>query len=173
MLSTFAHSTRISLHPDVPGYGPLDCFDEDGCDYERATLCAFDGAALAVQSKFLDCMDTKGLKGQLPAKYAPPPAQACAAAAGLAWPPIAACFAGARGDALVAAARNATLRAFGHATYGVPTVLVDGKQVCGLSAVCNFHNVAKHIPGYHSDDDAAPKDDDAPKNDDQPAAGAE
>mmetsp|Transcript_20306 Transcript_20306/g.71817 ORF Transcript_20306/g.71817 Transcript_20306/m.71817 type:complete len:109 (+) Transcript_20306:407-733(+) len=97
-------------------------------------------------------MDKKGVAGKLPANYSDVPVKACATQAGLSWSPIAACFAGAEGDALVAATRNITLSTFGHAEYGVPTVMVDGKQACGINAICNFNNIAKLLPGHHNDD---------------------
>jgi len=85
------------------------CVDEGSCDYEKATLCAFDQASeTATKVDFLVCMDeTKGrLKTGLEA------AQPCAQASSLSWSSMTMCFHGQQGSQLLEQASkvfNATL----------------------------------------------------------------
>lgn len=62
------------------------CVDEGSCDYEKATLCAFDGASTKTNVGFLACMDEQHSSSALTAT------KACASKSGLDYDTIASCF---------------------------------------------------------------------------------
>jgi len=97
------------------------CVDESGCDYEKYTLCAFDGASQAVQVAFLACMDEKH------AGTAKSAAESCAAEESLDFSSIEACF-GSRGDDLLATA-SATFNKWLPGSTTIPHTFVNADDV--------------------------------------------
>lgn len=77
------------------------CVDEANCDWEKATVCAFDQASgTADKVGFLVCMDeTKGRETAMKA------AEPCAKAQGLDFSAVTTCFNGSQGEDLCAAPR--------------------------------------------------------------------
>lgn len=73
---------------------------EKNCDWEKATLCAFNQTDSAGQVSFLECMDTREGMAHTSSKY-------CAKQCNLDDDKLNACFNGAQGDALLAAASGA------------------------------------------------------------------
>ena len=111
---------------------------ERACDYERITLCAMDNLHDANHSAtFLQCLDESPLTLAYNATWP----RLCMLKTGVAtaWAGAETCFSGARGDALVSQAQQATAAA----ASGIPSVQVDGKTVCGNNGVrCSFDVVA-------------------------------
>jgi hypothetical protein len=99
------------------------CVEEKGCDWERATLCAFDQEnASSVRVTFLVCMDKK--RGVLPLGAA----KQCAATSSLDYDAISLCFNSQRGDDLLAAEAKVFNAAFpGSAT--IPHTFVNAEDV--------------------------------------------
>jgi hypothetical protein len=96
---------------------------EDSCDYEKATLCAFDSESTADQVAFLACMDTSEEKALAAAT-------SCAEAGNVSATDIEKCFNSDKAETLLAAASVAWNKAYPGRAY-VPTVQVNGKEVCG------------------------------------------
>ena len=112
------------------------CTDETDCDWEKVTLCAFDaagstvGGALApTASAFLECMDSS----KLPLFYDESIPKGCAGTVGLDWSGIKGCFGGTHGTALLKSAAARVTAQFGEKSFGLPTVVVDGKAVCPVA----------------------------------------
>jgi len=135
--------------PAVSGKAPyFICTDETSCDWEKVTLCAFDGAGSQIggeltanASAFLLCMDSHD---HLPLFYEPSIAKGCAEQAGLPWQPITRCFDGSHGDTLLSLAATRVTQQFGKQGFGLPTVVVDGQPVCSQDA-CDYDTVAKAL----------------------------
>lgn len=106
------------------------CIEESNCNFERATLCAFDNAAdMASSASFLECMDktraTTALADSAKCAKATTPTPIDDSA-------ITTCYNGARGDALLASASAAWNKAYpSRAT--VPCVQVNGVKVAEAS----------------------------------------
>jgi hypothetical protein len=106
------------------------CIEEGNCNFERATLCAFDAAdSMASSVSFLECMDDTS------ATTALADAAKCAKAATptpIDDAKITACYNGAAGDALLVTASAAWNKAYpSRAT--VPCIQVNGVKVAEAS----------------------------------------
>jgi len=99
------------------------CIEEDSCDYEKATLCAFNSESTADQVAFLACMDASDDKALAAAT-------SCAEAGNVSAADIKTCFHSEKAETLLAAASAAWNRAYPGRAY-VPTVQVNGKEICG------------------------------------------
>jgi len=99
------------------------CIEEDNCDYEKATLCAFNSESTADQVAFLACMDS--LDGT-----ALDSATKCASAGNVSAADIKKCYHSDKAETLLAAASAAWNKAYPGRAY-VPTVQVNGKEICG------------------------------------------
>jgi len=110
--------------------------DEDGCDYEKATLCAFDNASSKDdQVTFLACMDESDDDALKAAK-------SCASSSNVDDAKIVSCFNGARGDALLSSASKLWNKAFPGRAY-IPKVTVNGDDEASdkgniISAICKY-----------------------------------
>jgi len=98
------------------------CVDESGCDWEKATLCAFDQVDVAGQVTFLACMDEK--RSGAPADAA----KDCASSQSLDYEKITKCMGGKQSQKLLEAASTAFNKALpGHTT--IPHTFVNDKDV--------------------------------------------
>ena len=100
------------------------CVDATNCDYERWTVCAFDGQDVATQVKFLDCMDAPWDEPLTERK----PVSCARNITGVDVGAMKTCFKGTRGDELLKEASQAFVKAFPKPTY-MPQVTVDGTIV--------------------------------------------
>ena len=157
ILGCFRRGVAFELTPSVPSDTAqcpyhVDKSDpkmryERACEYERVTLCAMDAlgganasASASARAGYVQCLDS----APLPLAYNATWPRACATQLGgaAAWQDTAACFSGARGDALMAGAQRATAQA----DSGIPSVQVNGTTVCGGNGVhCSFDAVAAHL----------------------------
>ena len=100
------------------------CVDENGCDFEKVTLCAFDQAPdTSTKVDFLVCMDESGSS-----REALEAAKPCASASSLDWSAVTSCFNGEKGtEDLTAAAKifNAAL----PGRTGIPHTFVNTEDV--------------------------------------------
>lgn len=111
------------MHPAVRN--PTgSCIEEDNCNWEMATLCAFNNTNTAGSVAFLACMDDSAANDALDA------AKACASAGSIDMSAIAACYSGSQGKALLATASAYYNKQFSAATY-VPHVFVDKNEFFG------------------------------------------
>ena len=99
------------------------CVDAQNCNYERVTLCAFDGQSIATKMNYLDCMDAPWDE---PLNWGKP--RKCAQKLSLSWPKISNCYNGTRGNELEKEASKVFTAAFPKPVY-FPQVIVDGNVV--------------------------------------------
>lgn len=118
------------------------CIEEENCDWERATVCAFDEAKdMKTKVAFLACMDDSHTTKALAA------AKTCASAGSLDDSALETCFNGSQGDTLLEAASKVWNKAFpSRAT--VPHIFVAGKNTDASystmkKAICNAGSSAK------------------------------
>ena len=149
-MADFAANSTFALVPSIPA--DLGCPDhidkhdpvmrkEQGCKYERVTLCAADAIGDGdARFGFLACLD----RAALPLVYNASFARTCMGTVGEAakWQAAESCFDGPRGDTLVADAQRKT----SEAGSGIPSVLVDGVEACGSStSSCDYETVARAL----------------------------
>jgi len=97
------------------------CVDESGCDWEKATLCAFDQTNTAGKIAFLACMDEKRSTPSAAAKE-------CASDQSLDYPKLEKCMGGKQAEDLLKTASDAFNKALpGHTT--IPHTFVNDKDV--------------------------------------------
>jgi hypothetical protein len=96
LFDDFGSTDSFDLVPAVRHVGG-SCVDESTCDYEKATVCAFDGQSTQTQVTFLACMDEQRGGTALSAT------RACAKG-GLDYDTIASCFSSKHADELLSAA---------------------------------------------------------------------
>ena len=122
LFGDFGATDTFDLCPAVRSVtGP--CIEESNCDFEQATVCAFDGATAKTKVTFLACMDEEphGVEALAATK-------ACAPKAGLDYSAIATCFSSDHGAQLLQAASDKWNKQFpSRAT--VPHTFVNGKDV--------------------------------------------
>ena len=135
IFSAFQNGVTIYI---VPGIRVPEgkCVDSQNCNYERVTLCAFDGQSVAMKTKFLDCMDAPWYDPLTWGK-----SHKCADQLSLSWPKISDCYNGTRGDVLEKEASKLFVKAFPKPVY-FPQITVDGKVVDAdydsvVKAACN------------------------------------
>lgn len=109
----------------IPAVRSVDgtCIEEDNCDWEKVTLCAFNLTDTAGEVSFLACMDEQDGEASSAAK-------SCASTQNLDYNTINGCFTGAQGQELLAVASKAYNDQFPSSTY-VPHVFVDDKEFSG------------------------------------------
>jgi hypothetical protein len=93
------------------------CVDEDNCDYEKATVCAFSQLEIAKQVEFLACMDDSDDEALAAAK-------SCASSTGVDTSKLSTCFNGSKGESLLAAASEVWNKYEPGRAY-IPKVLVN------------------------------------------------
>lgn len=98
------------------------CVDESGCDWEKATLCAFDQASTAVQVSFLACMDESHTGTANDA------AKTCASASSLDFSKIEACLGSAKVEQLLQTASDTFNEALPGRTT-IPHTFVNAEDV--------------------------------------------
>jgi hypothetical protein len=98
LFDDFGDTETFSLVPAVRHATGGSCVDENGCDYEKITLCAFQNISQAKQVSFLACMDEK--RTGTPESCA----KSCATEQDLHYDVIDSCFNSQEGDDLLAAA---------------------------------------------------------------------
>lgn len=97
------------------------CIEEENCNWELTTVCAFDKASTADKVAFLACMDESSSAEALPA------AKSCTKSTSIAYNAVEKCYNGAEGKALLASASKIWNDQFpSRAT--VPHTFVDGKD---------------------------------------------
>jgi len=111
------------------------CIEEQNCDWEKATVCAFSNASVADRVSFLACMDESNgimegrrLLGGGGGGSALDAGKKCAPASTVDPSVLEACYNGADGEALLADAAKVWNKAFPGAA-SVPHTNIDGKQV--------------------------------------------
>lgn len=121
----FKDAISFELHPavrnyDADGNAALSCVDENGCFWEKMTLCAFSKAnSTDVKVQFLDCMD-----GQGGASMPTSPAESCSSQLGLDYTAISKCYTSDQGDQMLEDAA----KVFRAALIGsIPHIFVEGK----------------------------------------------
>ena len=120
VFNDFNSSVAFELTPAVRKVGG-PCIEEANCDWEMATVCAFNQTDTAGKVKFLACMDDK----EGTAKSA---SRLCAPSAQLDYQKLMACSQGQQGQELLAAASARWNKAFpSRAT--VPHTFVGTKDV--------------------------------------------
>jgi hypothetical protein len=139
----FKDDISFELHPAVRNYdangngGALSCVDENGCFWEKMTLCAFNQAnGTAVKVQFLDCMDSRG-----GASMPTAPAEACSSQLGLDYTAISKCYTSEQGEQMLEEAAKVFRAAL---IASIPHIFVDGnftqpdyvdikKAICALN----------------------------------------
>ena len=117
VFAAFNTTTSFGLHPAVRTVGG-PCIEESNCNWELATVCAFNQTDIAGRVQFLACMDEK----EGTAKSA---SRLCATKTGLNEAQIMTCFSGAQGQSLLKEASAVWNKAFpSRAT--VPHTRVNG-----------------------------------------------
>lgn len=122
LYADFGSTDTFNLVPAVR-HPTGSCVDEDSCDYEKATLCAFDGASTKKQVDFLACMDE-----QPRSTTALEASRTCATTAGVSYSSISSCFASARADALLRAASK-TFNSMLPGSTTIPHTFVNSDDV--------------------------------------------
>jgi hypothetical protein len=120
VFADFNTTTSFELHPAVRTVGG-PCIEESNCNWELATVCAFNQTNIAGQVQFLGCMDEKEGTAKSASKL-------CAKATGLDEDKIMSCFNGALGQELLKDASAAWNKAF-PARAMVPNTKVNGQHV--------------------------------------------
>ena len=115
----FGATENFILNPAVR-HPTGSCIEERGCDYEKVTLCAFEGATPNQQVNFLVCMDEEREK-------ALPAAKGCASLQGLDADKVAKCFASSHADDLLAEASKVFNKQFPSAAT-VPHLFINAKD---------------------------------------------
>ena len=112
-------SVSFALVPAVrdPSGG---CVDEDNCDYEKATVCAFSQLEIAKQVEFLACMDDSDDEALEAAKK-------CSSSTGVDASKLESCFNGSDGNDLLEAASKVWNKYEPGRAY-IPKVLVNGED---------------------------------------------
>lgn len=100
------------------------CVEEQNCDWEAATLCAFDQAATKTQVSFLACMDEKPH-----GTAALDAAKACAPEAGLDYSAIESCAQDATRSQKLLSAASKTWNAYCPGRSSVPHTFVNDENV--------------------------------------------
>lgn len=110
------------------------CVDEDNCDYERITLCAFNStSAQDTKVNFLICMDESKAGSALEA------AEPCASSNRLDFNSMKLCYDGNMGQVLLMQASNVFNHYFPN-PVGVPNVMVDG-----VESSANYRTIKKDL----------------------------
>jgi len=122
LFQAFGETDSFELNPAVRHATGGSCVDEDGCDYEKATLCAFQGASTAKQVAFLACMDEARGSSALSST------QTCATQGGLDYSAIHTCFSGSQGTELLTSAAAVFNKQFPSSTT-VPHTFVNSEDV--------------------------------------------
>ena len=121
LFSDFGETEAFELVPAVR-HPDGSCIEEQNCDFEKATVCAFDNSTVKAQVDFLACMDEQRDVQALPAS------RACAPKAGLEFSAIAACFNSDHGEELLEVASKKWNKQFpGPST--VPHTFVNNADV--------------------------------------------
>lgn len=121
LYGSFGKTDTFELIPAVRSPSK-SCVDESGCDWEKATLCAFDQATKDVQVSFLACMDEK--RSGTPSAAA----KQCASESSLDYSKIETCMGGKQAEDLLQTASDAFNKALpGHTT--IPHTFVNDKDV--------------------------------------------
>ena len=119
----FNASTNIQLIPAVRDPKGA-CIDEQNCDYERYTVCAFNNQSFSAQFQFLECLDAPWddpLTMKKPEK--------CAKKIGsMSWSAIQACYTGNLGLELLQEAATKFVAQFPKKAY-MPQVAVNSKVI--------------------------------------------
>jgi hypothetical protein len=119
VFADFNTTASFSLNPAVRSVTGA-CIEEMNCDWELATVCAFNQTDISGRVKFLACMDGKEGTAKSASKL-------CAKATGLDETKIMACYNGAQGQSLLKEASAVWNKAFpSRAT--VPHTLVNGQN---------------------------------------------
>jgi len=120
VFADFNDTATFELHPAVRTTTGA-CIEEANCNWELATVCAFNQTNIAGQVAFLGCMDDKEGTAKSASKL-------CAKATGLNEDKIMSCYNGDLGQSLLADASAVWNKAFpSRAT--VPHTFVDAKNV--------------------------------------------
>lgn len=96
------------------------CVDEDGCDYEKATVCGFSQLEISGQVSFLACMDESDDEALTAAK-------GCASSNNVDFSKLKDCFNGSDGEDLLEAASKVWNKYEPGRAY-IPKVLVNGQD---------------------------------------------
>jgi len=118
----FGDSDSFKLVPAVRN-PKGSCVDESSCDYEKATLCAFEGTATRMQVSFLACMDEQS-RGDSALEAT----RTCASKSGLDYDRIASCFASSHADELLTAASK-TFNSYLPGRTTIPHTFVNEDDV--------------------------------------------
>lgn len=103
------------------------CIEEEDCNWELATVCAFNNTDTGGSVAFLACMDESTEDTALVA------AKPCAAKTGIDFSKISSCFSGAQGLALLTVASAAFNKQFPAAAF-VPHVFAGAGEFVGGNA---------------------------------------
>lgn len=104
------------------------CVEESNCNWELATVCAFNNASTANQVSFLACMDDINVIPPSPLLKGLNAAVHCAPASSIDADALKSCYAGAEGKTLLDAASKAWNKAAPGKSF-VPKLLVDDKEI--------------------------------------------
>uniref|UniRef100_A0A7S2J939 Uncharacterized protein n=1 Tax=Haptolina brevifila TaxID=156173 RepID=A0A7S2J939_9EUKA len=121
LFADFGDTDSFKLVPAVRKVGS-PCVDEGSCDYEKATLCAFEGAAAKIQVTFLACMDEQEGVSALEAT------KACSSKSGLDYDIIASCYTSDHAQDLLAAASK-TFNSYLPGRTTIPHTFVNDDDV--------------------------------------------
>jgi len=119
VFAEFNTTTSFSLNPAVR-WATGACIEEVNCNWELATVCAFNQTDISGSVKFLACMDEKEGTAKSASKL-------CAKATGLDETQIMTCYSGAQGQSLLKEASGVFDKAFPLPT-SVPHILVNGQK---------------------------------------------
>ena len=140
LYATFQDDSNVNfeLHPAVRS--PQDnCIEEQGCDWERVTLCAFNQTNTSGKVNFLACMDAAA---ETPlTQVALNAGKRCASTANVDAKEMTACYNGDQGENLLEAASKVWNKQFPKPSF-VPHTFVNSKDVQAdysdlKKAICN------------------------------------